>query len=401
MAGDSSREAAPPGRAVAAAFAPGRVNLIGEHTDYNQGLALPFAIAEGVIVSAQAAAPDSPDARRIYAHARDLDEEDELELADISRAQGWRAFVRGVAAELLRAGYPLPGARLEIGGDLEQGAGLSSSAALEVALCLALAELASSVAGAGSRTPGAGPPAPGAGSRTPGAGPPAPGAGPHLSGGEDTQLDRIAIARLCARVENDWAGAQTGMLDQLASLYGAADTAVRIDFRTLEIEEVPLRLEGWRFVLVDSGERHANASSGYNERRAECARACELLGVDSLRDASAQDLARLPVPLRGRAEHVLGENVRVGEAVAALRARDLAAVGELLNASHESLRDLYAVSTPAVERAVEGLRRDGAAGARLMGGGFGGSVLGLFAPGVQAPSAAREVRPGAGAHLLA
>ena len=385
MAGDSSREAGPP--RVAAAFAPGRVNLIGEHTDYNQGLALPFAIAEGVIVSAQAAAPDSPDARRIYAHARDLDEEDELELADISRAQGWRAFVRGVAAELLRAGYPLPGARLEIGGDLEQGAGLSSSAALEVALCLALAELASSVAGAGSRTPGAGPPA--------------PGAGPHLSGGEDTQLDRIAIARLCARVENDWAGAQTGMLDQLASLYGAADTAVRIDFRTLEIEEVPLRLEGWRFVLVDSGERHANASSGYNERRAECARACELLGVDSLRDASAQDLARLPVPLRGRAEHVLGENVRVGEAVAALRARDLAAVGELLNASHESLRDLYAVSTPAVERAVEGLRRDGAAGARLMGGGFGGSVLGLFAPGVQAPSAAREVRPGAGAHLLA
>jgi galactokinase len=342
-----------------AAFAPGRVNLIGEHTDYNQGLALPFAIAEGVIVRAQAADPGSPDAHRIYAHARDLDEKDEFELAEIPPAEGWRAFVRGVAAELSRAGHPLVGARLEIGGDLEQGAGLSSSAALEVALCLALAELASAA-----------------------------------------PLDRIAIARLCARVENDWVGAQTGMLDQLASLYGAPDTAVCIDFRTLEIDPVPLRLEGWRFVLVDSGERHANASSGYNERRAECARACELLGIDSLRDASAEAVARLSAPLRARAEHVLGENARVGETVAALRARDLPAVGGLLNASHASLRDLYAVSTPAVERAVAGLRRDGAAGARLMGGGFGGSVLGLFAPGVEVPGGARVVRPGPGAHLL-
>jgi galactokinase len=365
MAGEaSSREAGPP--RVAAAFAPGRVNLIGEHTDYNQGLALPFAIAEGIIVRAQAADSDSPNAGRIYARARDLEEEDEFELAEITPANGWRAFVRGVAAELQRAGVPLVGAQLEIGGDLEQGAGLSSSAALEVALCLALSELAQSQTPARHAAP----------------------------------LDRIAIARLCARVENDWAGAQTGMLDQLASLYGAPDTAVCIDFRTLQIEEVPLRLEGWRFVLVDSGERHANASSGYNERRAECARACELMGVDSLRDASAEAVARLPAPLRLRAEHVLGENARVGETVAALYARDLATVGELLNASHESLRDLYAVSTPAVERAVAGLRHDGAAGARLMGGGFGGSVLGLFAPGVQAPSEAREVRPGAGAHLL-
>jgi galactokinase len=362
-------------RESAAAFAPGRVNLIGEHTDYNQGLALPFAIAEGIVVRAQAteprsagvlaqaSAPHAPAAEgsaRIYAHARDLGEEDQFELSEILPADGWRAFVRGVAAELSQAGYSLPGARLEIGGDLEQGAGLSSSAALEVALCLAFAELAS----------------------------------------QDAPLDRTAIARLCAHVENVWAGAQTGMLDQLASLYGAPDTAVRIDFRTLQIEPVPLRLEGWRFVLVDSGERHANASSGYNERRAECARACELLGIDSLRDASAQAVARLPVPLRSRAEHVLGENVRVEETVTALREGDLPAVGELLNASHESLRDLYAVSTPAVERAVEGLRRDGATGARLMGGGFGGSVLGLLAPGVATPGGARAVHPGPGAHLL-
>ncbi len=213
-------------------------------------------------------------------------------------------------------------------------------------------------------------------------------------------LDRIALARLCARVENDWVGAQTGMLDQLASLFGAAETALRIDFRTLEIEPVPLRLGGWRFVVVDSGEQHANASSGYNERRAQCERACELLGVESLRDASATAVAGLPQPLRARAEHVLGENARVEQAVAALRAEDLPAVAGLLDASHASLRDLYEVSTPTVERTVTRLREHGAAGARLMGGGFGGSVLGLFAPGVPTPSAAREVRPGPGAHLL-
>ena len=351
-------------REVTTAFAPGRVNLIGEHTDYNQGLALPFAIAEGVTVRGEQADPRAGDPQRkypqrIYAHARELGETDEFPLADVPRAEGWRAFVRGTAAELLKAGYPIPGARLEIGGDLEQGAGLSSSAALEIALCLALMDLASVA-----------------------------------------PLDRIAIARLCARVENDWVGAQSGLLDQLASLYGAPDTAVCIDFRTLEIDPVPLHLGGWRFVLVDSGERHANASSGYNERRAECLRASELLGVDSLRDASTDAVAELPEPLRARAEHVLGENLRVMDTVAALRARDLPAIGGLLNASHESLRDLYAVSTPAVERAVEGLRRDGAAGARLMGGGFGGSVLGLFAPEVPPPIEALEVCPGPGAHLV-
>jgi galactokinase len=348
------------------AFAPGRVNLIGEHTDYNLGLALPFAIAEGVTVRAETAtSPD--DRRRIYAHARDLDESDEFELTEIPGTDGWRAFVRGTAAELLRAGYPIPSAQLEIGSDLEQGAGLSSSAALEVALCLALADLASRA----------------------------------TVGEEQEPLERLAIAELCARVENDWVGAQTGMLDQLASLYGSVDTALCIDFQTLQIEQVPLRLDGWRFVLVNSGERHANASSGYNERRAECLQACQLLGVDSLRDASTDTVRRLPRPLRKRAEHVLGENIRVGKAVAALHARDLPKVGALLNASHESLRDLYEVSTPAVERTVERMMKDGAVGARLMGGGFGGSVLGLFAPDVPTPDGGREVRPEAGAHVLA
>jgi galactokinase len=349
------------------AFAPGRVNLIGEHTDYNQGLALPFAIAEGVTVSAQAEPVGAREQQCVHAFARDLDEHDEFALADPEPAPGWRAFVRGSVAELARAGFPLVGASLEISGvGLPRGAGLSSSAALEVALCLALIEL-------GSRD----------------------------SPQQARAVDRTEIAKLCARVESGWVGARTGLLDQLASLYGAPDTALCIDFQTLAIEPVPLLLGAWRLVVLDSGERHLHASSGYNERREECARACRLLGVGSLREASASAVGELPEPLRRRVLHVIGENERVRQAVAALRADDLQAIGALLDASHRSLRDDYEVSTPAVEAAALHLREAGASGARLVGGGFGGSVLGLFAPGVQPPDEARDVRPGAGARLLA
>ncbi len=346
-----------------AAFAPGRVNLIGEHTDYNEGLALPFAIAEGVTVRADALPGKPGGGQLVQALAEDLGERDEFPLADPAPADGWRAFVRGVVSELGRAGFPLLGARLQIRGGVPAGAGLSSSAALEVALCLALLDLC-------AEEPVA-------------------------------QIDRTQLARLCSRVENDWVGARTGLLDQLASLYGAPERALLIDFRTLEIEEVPLRLDGWKLAVLDSGERHAHASSGYNERRAECAEACELLGVASLRDARTDELAGLPEPLRSRAAHVLGENERVHAAVGALQADDLAALGQLLDASHASLRDLYGVSTPAVEAAVMLMRDAGASGARLIGGGFGGSVLGLFAPDTPPPRGARGVAPGAGAHVLA
>jgi len=343
------------------AFAPGRVNLIGEHTDYNGGLALPFAIAEGVTVCGRTRAEP-----RILARALDLGEEDEFALADGARpaagdtpTAGWRAFVRGVAAELGAADVALPGAELVIGGEIPRGAGLSSSAAMAVALGLALLGLA------------------------------------------DAELDRRALARLCSRVENEWVGARTGLLDQLASLFGAADTALLIDFSTLELSPVPLLLtSGWRLATVDSGERRELAGSLYNERRAECARACELLGVDSLREARREDLAGLPEPLGRRALHVLDENVRVRATVAALRSDDLAQVGDLLNASHASLRENYDSSTPAVERTVGHLRDAGAAGARMMGGGFGGSVLALLAPDMPLPSGAHPVRPSRGALLV-
>jgi len=342
----------PPERA--SAFAPGRVNLIGEFTDYNDGLALPFAITEGVTVRAEAIP-----ARRIEALAADLDERDVFELDRPEPMPGWRAFVRGAAGELAGAGYALRGARLEIRGSVPRGAGLSSSAALEVALCLALIALT-----------------------------------------ERPPPDRRDLARLCSRVENEWVGARTGLLDQLASLYGERDRALRIDFRSLEVRPVALDLAGWRLVTLDSGERHANAASGYNERRAECARAAEELGLSSLRDATIAMADDLPSPLGDRVRHVVGENERVEAAAAALEGGDLAELARLLNASHASLRDLYAVSTPAVEATVKRLREAGAAGARIVGGGFGGHVLGLLPPAAAAPEDAHEVRPGPGAGLV-
>jgi galactokinase len=346
------------------AFAPGRVNVIGEHTDYNQGLALPFAIAKGVTVHARRRI-QAPDREAIEAHALDLDESDDFPLTDPAPATGWRAFVRGAVAELSAAGIPLVGARLEISGDVPRGSGLSSSAALSVALCIALAKLGSQTGAGESELP----------------------------------LERIELARICSRVEHAWAGAQTGLLDQLASLYGAPATALCIDFMTLEIDLVPLQMNGWRLVVADSGERHAHAASGYNDRRRECARACELLGIESLRQADPAQLEQLPEPERRRAAHVLGENERVRQAVTALRDGRLETLGELMNDSHASLRDLYEISTPAVEATVARLLRAGASGARLVGGGFGGSILALLAPGVPTPRAALEVRPGPGAHL--
>ena len=345
------------------AFAPGRVNVIGEHTDYNDGLALPFAIADGVTVRATAL-----EARTIEADAADLGESDTFAIDEPGTGDatdGWRAYVRGAVAELQAAGRPLAGARLQISGTVPLGSGLSSSAALTVALALALLELG------------------------------APGAAAEAGPGEKTEL-----ARLCSRVENEWAGAKTGLLDQLASLFGAAEHAILIDFRSLSVEQVPLALGGWRFAIADSGERHAHASSGYNERRRECAEACAKLDIASLRDATAQDLERLPAPLDLRARHVIEENERVREAVSALRAGRLGELAELLSASHASLRDLYQVSTPAVEATVERLLRAGAAGARLIGGGFGGSVLALLEPDCPLPEGAIEVDPGPGAHIL-
>ena len=327
------------------AFGPGRVNLIGEHTDYNDGLSMPFAIERGVTVTATRA-------ERFVVDARDFGERDEF--TEPERADGWRAFARGMVAELRAAGFDVAPAHLEISGDLPQGSGLSSSAALEAALALAL-----------------------------------------LGGAPE---DLKALAKLCSRVENDWVGAETGLLDQVASLMSRAGHVLQIDFRSLEVEPVPFDLGDWTLVTVESGATHTHAGSGYNERRAECRAACEALGIASLRDA--RDLSALDGTLLKRARHVVSENARVEATADALQAQDLQRVGELLDASHASLRDDYEASVPEVEATVERLKAAGAAGARMVGGGFGGSVLALLPPGVVGPAGALLVAPHAPARLL-
>jgi galactokinase len=347
------------------AFAPGRVNLIGEHTDYNDGLALPFAIREGVTVQATPAAGG-----RLTVVAHDLNAHDTFDLRRPQRVGGWRAFARGAVGELSASGAQLVGARLEIRGSVPSGSGLSSSAALEVALCLALLAVSDS---------------------------PVP--------------DRLELARTCSRIENVWVGARTGLLDQIASLYGEPERALEIDFGSWEVTPVALALSGYTLVTLDSGERHANArragegdgeaaKPSYNQRRDECQRACELLSISSMREATPEMAQRLPEPFSNRVRHVISENQRVRDTVDALRDGDLVRVGELLNASHASLRDCFAISTPAVEATVRRLRDAGAIGARIVGGGFGGHVLGLFEPGARPPEGSLAVEPGPGAHLL-
>ena len=212
--------------------------------------------------------------------------------------------------------------------------------------------------------------------------------------------DRTALAELCSRVENDWVGAETGLLDQLASFHGREDHALRIDFATLALEPVPLELGGWQLVTVESGAAHSHAGSGYNERRAECRAVCEALGTSSVSAADPDAAAALPAPLDRRARHVLSENARVDATVAALREGDLEEVGRLLDASHASLRDDYEASVPAVEDTVAALVAAGAAGARMVGGGFGGSVLALLRPGAALPEGAVAVAPGPPARVL-
>ena len=230
---------------TATAFAPGRVNLIGEHTDYNAGLALPFAISDGVTVRAT-----RTDEECFQVIASDLDAYDAFALHGVSPVAGWRAFARGAVGELTAAGCALVGARLEITGSVPRGSGLSSSAALEVALCLALLAVA-----------------------------------------DQEPPERLELARLCSRVENEWVGAQTGLLDQIASLFGQPESAMRIDFRSMEVTPVALELDGYRLVTLDSGERHANAGGGRLRRRLQPApgRVCAGRRVARRREPARRD----------------------------------------------------------------------------------------------------------------
>jgi galactokinase len=326
-------------------FAPGRVNLIGG-PDYNEVFVLPFALGAGV----SAAASRRSD-RCIALLSRQVGGEplllsiDTLEPGSVG---GWAAYPAGVAWALRQAGYLAGGAEVAIDADLPAGAGLSSSAALECSVALALTEL------------------------------------------YQLSVPRRELAALTRRAENDFAGVPTGIMDQMAALLGRAGHALLLDCRTGTDTAVPLNpaAAGLTLLVIDTRARRALADGRYATRRRACEDAASLLGVRSLRDivGDAGALTRLPEPsLRRLVGHVISENRRVLRAAELLRAGDQAAIGELLTASHHSLRDGFRVSWPQADKAVEAAIDAGAAGARMTGGGFGGSVVALVPAGRAGP----------------
>jgi galactokinase len=323
--------------------APGRVNLIGEHTDYNDGFVLPFAIAARTSVAA--VVRTDGELRMRSAQQPDGDVSVSLDVLAPGTPEGWSAYVAGVVWAARQAGHPVAGLDVLVDGRVPLGSGLSSSHALECAALTALNDL--------------------------------------FSWG----LSRNELGRLTQVAENDFVGAPTGMMDQLASLRCTAGNALFLDNRTLHAEQVPLdpAADGYRLLVLDTMVHHGNADGAYGERRTSCEKAAKALGVPALRDIELGELddalARLDDDeTRARVRHIVTENDRVLSTVAALRATpgpDWSAVGRLMVASHDSLRDDYEVSCPELDVAVAAALGAGAIGARMTGGGFGGSAIAL------------------------
>ena len=301
--------------------APGRVNLIGEHTDYNDGFVLPIAIDRYTTVAAR----DRTD-QRVTVDAADLGETDSFELGAITRTATWADYVRGVVEQLDLT----HGADLSISSDVPRGAGLSSSAALEVAVGRALSDLP----------------------------------GPEL-------------ALLAQRAENVFVGVQCGIMDQFTSANARAGHALLLDCRDLSHRHIPVPPEV-AIVVCDSRMERRLTASGYNDRREACETAARTLGVRALRDTNLEDIKALPPPLQRRARHVVSENERTVAAAHALERGDLETVGRLMDESHLSMRDDYEI-VPALVDAIAAAARgvDGCFGARLTGAGFGGCAVAL------------------------
>ncbi len=321
---------------------PGRVNIIGEHTDYNEGFVLPFAIPHRTHV---AVGPRTD--RRLCVYSSDLNQSEEIELDNLSAEalSGWSAYPLGVAWALGDRGYPLDGVaglNIAIASDVPMGAGLSSSAALETATALALSET------------------------------------------WELGCSRDVLAHIGQRAENIAVGANTGIMDQMASLMATQDHAVFLDCRSLEHKLIPCEVEkfGLSWVVLDTNTRHSHAEGEYGNRRASCELAALTRGVPALRDLSPSDLSSLNGQLDDvtfrRARHIITENERVKEAAEALGGGNFATLGRLLISSHESMRDDFEISTRELNTQVEVACEVGALGARMTGGGFGGSVIALI-----------------------
>lgn len=319
------------------ARAPGRVNLIGEHTDYNDGFVLPMGIDRAAWLAVR---PRTDGRVHVYAH--DLDEEATFALDALDRSQrGWVAYIQGTLWALREAGIPLVGWEGVLASDVPRGAGLSSSAAVE----LVVARAAVALAGA--------------------------------------SWDAPRMAKVAQRAENEWVGMACGIMDQMASACARRDHALLLDCRSLAIEYVPLPRDVVAVVL-DTGTRRGLVDSAYNERRAQCEAAAAFFGVPALRDVDEATFAarahELDETTRRRARHVITENARTLAAAEALRAGDYARMGALMVASHASLRDDFEVSTPALDAMVEcALDAPGCYGARMTGAGFGGCAVALVA----------------------
>lgn len=325
------------------ASAPGRVNLIGEHTDHNGGLCLPFAIGLRTTVTLAPRADQAVRARSRQAGSTLDAQLDELSPGSIG---GWAAYLAGVLWALREDGWTLPGLDVTVDGAVPLGAGLSSSAALECAVATAVAGLM------------------------------------------ERPLDRAArrdLAELCVRAETEFVGAPTGGMDQRVAMLAEPGEALLLDFaeHTERAVGLPLAAHGLAVLVVDTGNHHTLADSdGYAARRSECTAAAAALGVEALCAAAPDAVAALSDPLlRARARHAVSEDRRVAEAVTAIGARDWPALGGLLTASHTSLREDFEVSTPVLDLAVAAACDAGALGARLVGGGFGGSAIVLTAQG--------------------
>ncbi len=334
------------------AYAPGRVNLIGDHTDYTGGLVLPMALDMGTTVRFSPAPRTVPTTTMTL--RSDADPEPaaiETDVVDPTKVQpAWARYVAGIVVELRAAGRDVRGGEGTVATTLPLGAGLSSSAALEVAVALALGATGSP----------------------------------------------LEIAELCRRAEQLASGVPCGIMDQLVATAAVERCALLIDCRSLTVD--PVRIPaGLEVVVVDSGEHRALVGSPYAERRADCERAADLIGP--LRDAALEDVEGIPDDrLRRRARHVVTENQRVAEAADALRAADLERFGQLMRESHRSLRDDFEVSTPALDALVDRLNATaGVFGARLTGAGFGGCAVAVVEPG--AVAAGRHVHASAGAHV--
>ena len=321
--------------------APGRVNLIGEHTDYNGGFVLPFAINRRTVV-----ALGIRDDTTIRVASAFADELASIELADLApeRLSGWSAYPLGVAWALGQHGADLaavPGVDLYIESTVPIGAGLSSSAAIESAVAIALNDV------------------------------------------WQLGLDRPTLAKVGQLAENKVVGAPTGIMDQFASLLGKHDHAVFLDCRSLDAHLVSLGFAeaGLELLIIDTGVAHAHSTGGYSDRRASCEAGASAMGVPSLRELSVDDIARAREVLDDetfrRVRHVVTENQRVLDTVDALRDFGPLAIGALLDASHISMRDDFEISVPELDLAVETAQANGAIGARMTGGGFGGAAIAL------------------------